>query len=144
MFPLSPLYRNLAIAVGVILLLAGVYAKGRLDEKVLFDAYKREVASAAKAQEARNESVQKQQDLLNKGVIDGYKAKLAAANSYINSLRYDPGSGKLSTASGTAGGTDGGAQDDIPPTPILAADCAATTVQLIQLQQWAKGQVSIK
>ena len=108
-----------------------------------FSAYKVEVAAQSKAQEQHNQQVLEQRDLFNKGVVDGYKAKLAASNAYINSLHYN-GSGSMSSTSGTATGTDGSTENDIPPASILASDCAATTVQLIQLQQWAKGQVSIK
>ena len=138
------MYRNVIIAAGAILILVSMYVKGRMDEREILNAFKREVAAAAKAQEARNESVQKQRDLFNKGVIDGYKAKLSAANAYVSGLRYDASSGRLSAPGAASGGTDGDAQNAIPAAPILAADCAATTIQLIQLQQWARGQVSIK
>ena len=131
------------IAVTTLMLLLGVYIKGRHDVQVKFDDYKREVSSLAKAQEAHNESVQKQQTLLNKGVIDGYKAKLAAANSYVNGLHYT-GTSSVSTTSGSTTGADGYAEDGIPAAAILASDCAATTVQLIQLQQWAEDQADIK
>jgi hypothetical protein len=138
------LLKYVGIVVTTLTLLLGAYIKGRNDVQIKFSAYKLEVSNAAKAQEEKNQQIQVERELFNKGVIDGYKAKLAAANSYINSLQYDPSSGKLSSASGTASGTNGSSQDDIPPTPILASDCAATTVQLLQLQQWAKGQVDIK
>ena len=135
--------KYVGIAVAILMVLGGVYMKGRHDIQVKFDAYKLEIASQAKAQEIHNQQVIEQRDLFNKGVVDGYKAKLAAANSYINSLHYN-GSGSMPTTSNAAGGIDANSENDIPASPILASDCAATTVQLIQLQQWAKGQVSIK
>ena len=132
-----------AIGIGILtfgnIVLYGMY-KHTSDS---FSAYKVEVAAQSKAQEQHNQQVLEQRDLFNKGVVDGYKAKLAASNAYINSLHYN-GSGSMPTASGSAGGTNADSENDIPSAPILASDCAATTVQLVQLQQWAKGQVSIK
>ena len=135
--------KYVGIAVAILMVLGGVYMKGRHDIQVKFDAYKLEIASQAKAQEIHNQQVIEQRDLFNKGVVDGYKAKLAAANSYINSLHYN-GSSSMSSASDSSAGTNGDTANDIPAPAVLAADCAATTVQLIQLQQWAKGQVEIK
>ena len=135
--------KYVGIAVAILMVLGGVYMKGRHDIQVKFDAYKLEIASQAKAQEIHNQQVIEQRDLFNKGVVDGYKAKLAAANSYINSLHYN-GSGSMPSTGNAATGVNGDSQNDIPSASILAADCAATTVQLVQLQQWAKGQVEIK
>ena len=108
-----------------------------------FSDYKTEIAAQVKSQEQHNQQVLEQRDLFNKGVVDGYKAKLAAANSYINSLHYN-GSSSMPSSGDASAGVDGITANDIPSPSILAADCAATTVQLVQLQQWAKGQVSIK
>ena len=135
--------KYVGIAVAILMVLGGVYMKGRHDIQVKFDAYKLEIASQAKAQEIHNQQVIEQRDLFNKGVVDGYKAKLAAANSYINSLHYN-GSGPMPTSGDSATGANGSSENDIPAPAILAADCAATTVQLVQLQQWAQGQVTIK
>ena len=135
--------KYVGIAVAILMVLGGVYMKGRHDIQVKFDAYKLEIASQAKAQEIHNQQVIEQRDLFNKGVVDGYKAKLAAANSYINSLHYN-GSSSMPSSSNASAGVDGITANDIPSPSILASDCAATTVQLVQLQQWAKGQVEIK
>ena len=132
-----------AIGIGILafgnIVLYGMY-KHTSDS---FSAYKVEVAAQAKAQEQHNQQVLDQRDLFNKGVVDGYKAKLAAANSYINSLHYN-GSSSMPSSGDASAGVDGITANDIPSPSILAADCAATTVQLVQLQQWAKGQVTIK
>ena len=132
-----------AIGIGILafgnIVLYGMY-KHTSDS---FSAYKVEVAAQSKAQEQHNQQVLEQRDLFNKGVVDGYKAKLAASNAYINSLHYN-GSGSMSSSGNAATGIDGDSQNDIPSASILASDCAATTVQLVQLQQWAKGQVEIK
>jgi hypothetical protein len=136
--------RYVGIAGAALMLFLGAYIKGRHDVQVKFDGFKAEVAAAAKAQEDHNKQIQSERDLFNKGVVDGYKAKLAAANAYINGLRYDSSTGKLSTPSDSTTGSNGGTANLIPPTPVLAADCARTTVQLMQLQQWVQGQGDIK
>lgn len=133
-----------AIALAVAVLTAGAYFKGRHDVQVKFDTFKAEVVAQAKAQEERNQEIIKQRERLNRGIVDGYKAKLSAANSFINSLQYDPSTGKLSAPGGASGGANGNAVHPIPPPPVIAADCSKETVKLMQLQQWIAEQKGIK
>lgn len=129
-------YRYLAIAIGIILTLVGVYAKGRLDEKALFDAYKREVAAVALAQESKNESLKKQQDLVSKGVRDEYEARLAAVRAYYGRMQYR--SGPMPTISNSTGGTNATSSNDIPVDPNLLLQCTETTLMLTSLQKWVE------
>lgn len=121
-------------------LLAGIFVVGlflgwRYEHGNLV-AYKAEVKAAADQQIAKNESIQKQQALVNKGISDAYEAKLSALKSYYGGLR-NPSSGNLPSISNPTAGVNESASDQ-----LLA--CAYTTQQLVSLQDWLNAQVGIK
>jgi len=101
--------------------------------------YKQEQETLAKAQEAHVESIQKQHELVTKGIQDEYNAKLALLRQYyVNGVRQPststvPG---ISTASSIA--------DATTAYTILVGQCAETTLQLVELQKWMLEQVAIK
>ena len=77
------------ISYGRIAILAGIFMVGlflgwRYEHGNLV-AYKAEVKAAADQQIAKNESIQKQQALVNKGISDAYEAKLSAIRNYYAS-----------------------------------------------------------
>ena len=101
--------------------------------------YKKSVEIIAKTQEAKVESIQKQHELVKKGISDEYDAKLALLRQYYangvrqsstNSLSSVPDPTKLFDAS-TAYNE-------------LAGNCAQTTLMLIELQKWINEQIGIK
>ena len=128
------------ISYGRIAILAGIFVVGlflgwRYEHGNLV-AYKAEVKAAADQQIAKNESIQKQQALVNKGISDAYEAKLSALKSYYGGLR-NSSSGNLPSISNPASGVNESASDQ-----LLA--CAYTTQQLVSLQDWINLQVGIK
>lgn len=128
------------ISYGRIAILAGIFVVGlflgwRYEHGNLV-AYKAEVKAAADQQIAKNESIQKQQALVNKGISDAYEAKLSALKSYYGGLR-NPSSGNLPSISNPTAGVNESASDQ-----LLA--CAYTTQQLVSLQDWINAQVGIK
>ena len=132
MFPIS-LYAKLgAIALAVLI---SVYF-GYSFEHSRYMAYKQEVETIAKTQEAKVKSVQSQQELVTKGIQNEYEAKLSAIKFYYGGLRQSS-SGKLSNLSNPAIGTNESAADQ-----LLA--CANTTQQLVSLQDWINEQIGIK
>ena len=127
------------ISYGRIAILAGIFMVGlflgwRYEHGNLV-AYKAEVKAAADQQIAKNESIQKQQALVNKGISDAYEAKLSALKSYYGGLR-NSSSGNLPSISNPASGVNESASDQ-----LLA--CAYTTQQLVSLQDWLNAQVGI-
>lgn len=127
------------ISYGRIALLAGIFVVGlflgwRYEHGNLV-AYKAEVKAAADQQIAKNESIQKQQALVNKGISDAYEAKLSTLKSYYGGLR-NSSSGNLPSISNPASGVNENASDQ-----LLA--CAYTTQQLVSLQDWINAQVGI-
>lgn len=102
--------------------------------------YKKEVEIAAKVQEAKVESITKQQELVTKGIANEYDAKLAALRNYYKSTSvWNSNGSKVSGLSPAPSATD-----VIASYNQLASSCAETTQQLISLQEWINQQVSIK
>jgi hypothetical protein len=130
MFILNPIYKYIAIGIAVLGLFGFGYYKGYSGEKERFDAFKTELQAKAKAQEIINESTKKQQGIISKSIRSEYEAKLSALNSYYGGMRQSSNSA-MSTLPSATTSFDG-------KTENFVLDCAATTQQLISLQDWIK------
>lgn len=139
---LSPLVRWAAGALLVIVTILGIYYKGRLDEREIFNRYKAEVKAAAMAQEENVRQIEAKNERLFKETQNAYNTKLTALRSYYSMrLAGQSGSGLPKVSNPTAG-VDGSATYELPPLPpieTLAAQCAETTLTLTALQDWVKG-----
>ena len=135
MFPL-PITTWISIGA-VVLAIAGFgYGKYQHNQYVEFKA---QTIAAAKVQEAKNESIVKQQELINKGITNDYESKLAAVRNYYSGLQRNSSGGKLPTLSDPSSGTNESAA-----YYKLAESCAETTVQTLALQDWIMQQVGVK
>ena len=124
----------------LIVLVCGVFYAGWHTRDRDFTIYKNQVRIAAEKQQAENESIQKQQALINKGIQDEYDAKLSLLRQYYaNGVRNNNGA---STVSGISSTTK--LSDAIAAYNQLASDCAATTLQTVTLQQWVNEQLGVK
>ena len=103
--------------------------------------YKKSVEIAAKTQEAKVESIQKQHELVTKGIQDEYEAKLSAIRNYYKSTSVW---NKSSTSSVSGISAAPSISDVISSYNILAGQCAETTAQTIALQDWINQQIGIK
>jgi hypothetical protein len=121
-------------------ILAGLFMAGLLlgwgYEHRNLVAYKAEVEAVAKAQQAKNESIVKQQTLISKGIENEYQAKLSALKSVYGGLRQ-PSSSSMSGVPKSTLGIDGKATN-------LELACAYTTQQLVSLQDFIRQQLEIK
>lgn len=121
-------------------LLAGLFVAGLIlgwtYEHRNLVAYKAEVEAVAKVQEAKNESIVKQQALVNKGIENEFQAKLGALRDRYDRVQYTSGS-QLPSLSNPTGKPDGS------PTN-LTLDCAITTQQLVSLQDWIREVSAVK
>jgi hypothetical protein len=121
-------------------ILAGIFIAGLLlgwgYEYRNLVAYKAEVEAVAKVQQAKNESIVKQQTLVNKGIENEYQAKLSALKSVYGGLRQ-PSGGSMSGIPQSTIGIDGKATN-------LELACAYTTQQLVSLQAWVQQQIEVK
>ena len=117
----------------------GVFYAGWHTRDVDFMAFKKEVESVAKVQEAKVESITKQQDIVTKGIKNDYESKLAAVRNYYGGMQLNPSSRSMSGISAAPKGADAETA-----YPILARQCTETTIQLTSLQDWINQQLGIK
>jgi hypothetical protein len=127
--------------IGGIVCVLGIFFAGWHVRDVDFMAYKKEVEHAAKAQEANTVSVQKQHELVTKGIKDEYDAKLATLRNYYKSTSVWDNNGS-STVPGISPAPK--PADVIAAYNELAGNCAQTTLMLVELQKWINEQVGIK
>jgi len=133
-------YGNYIKAILLIALVCGIYFAGWHARDRDFTIYKDQVRIEAEKAQAHTESVQKQQALINKGIQDEYDAKLALLRQYYaNGVRNNNGSNPVPGISSTSK-----LSDAIAAYNQLAADCAATTLQTVTLQQWVNEQLGVK
>ena len=137
MFPLS-VTQYVQLGICAIALLFSAYL-GYSYEHSRFMAFKQEVESVARVQEAKNESIQKQQTLVNQGIEKEYNAKLALLRNYYANSLHNTNSGKL-----PINGTTPVSFDAITAYNLLAGQCAETTQQLVSLQDWLNAQIGLK
>jgi len=138
MFPLS-VFTYVKIGLFIVLVCGSFYS-GWHTRDVDFSVYKDQVRIAAEKQIAENESIQKQQALINKGIQDEYDAKLSLLRQYYaNGVRNNNGSDNMSGLSTAPKSTD-----VISAYNQLAGNCAQTTLMLVELQKWINEQVGIK
>lgn len=101
--------------------------------------YKKEVEIAAKTQEAKVESIQKQHELVKKGIQDEYDAKLSLLRQYYSNGVRSSSSNSLPGISTTAAISDATATYN-----RLAQQCSETTLMLVELQKWLVESTQIK
>lgn len=126
-------YARIGILAG--LFVAGLILGWTYEHRNLV-VYKAEVEAVAKVQEAKNESIQKQQALVNKGIENEFQAKLGALRNRYDRVQYTSGS-QLPSLSDSTGKPNGAPAN-------LTLDCAVTTQQLVSLQDWIKEVTAIK
>ena len=137
MFPLPVLTW---VKIGAVVLALGfAYYKGYSGEHDKFIAFKAQVEALGKIQEAKNESIQKQSDLVNKGIKNEYEAKLAAVRNYYSGLQRNTSGSSVPGISNSTNGTN-----ESPAYYRLAESCSETTVQVISLQDWILQQAGVK
>lgn len=133
-----PLPIGTYIYAGLILISIICFGYGRYEHNQ-YVQFKAEVLAQAKIQETKNESIAKQSDLVNKGIKNEYEAKLAAIRNYYSGGVRNPSSGSMSGISPAPKGTDAESA-----YPVLAEQCARTTLQVEMLKEWINAQTGVK
>lgn len=134
-FLASPLARWVGAVVLTLAILGGAYVKGRFDERKLFNEYKAEVKALADAQAADTAKKDKKNQKLILETKNAYNSQLANLRTYYG-LRSPKSSGTLSAVSTASSGAYDYSPDNLPPTPVLAAQCAEETLKLLKLQEF--------
>ena len=127
-------------AILLVVFVCGVFFAGWHTRDRDFTVYKLEQQAVVEKQLAENEAIKKQQEIVTKGIQDEYDAKLTLLRQYYaNGVRSNNGSSPMSGLSSTTK-----LSDAIAAYNQLASDCAATTLQVVTLQQWVNEQLSVK
>ena len=124
-----------------IAILLGGFGTGFYVEHLRFSAYETKVEAAGAAAQAKTESIQKQHEIVTKGISDEYDTKIANLRNYYKSTSVwnNNGSNDMSGLSTAPKSTD-----VISAYNQLASNCAQTTLMLVELQKWINEQVGIK
>ena len=131
MFPIPSV---LLIKIGAVLALCAVlYFRGYSHEHKKFVAYQAEIAAIGKAQETINAAKVKEHESISDSIKSEYDARLAAVHNYYSDRMYNASSSNLPTVSKPTTRII-----KIPSDPEFVRQCAATTVQLVSLQDWVK------
>ena len=126
------------ISIGSIVLAIAGFGYGKYQHSQYIE-FKAETIAQAKIQEAKNESIQKQSDLVNKGIKNEYEAKLSAVRNYYAGLQRNTSGGSVPGISNPTSGAN-----ESPAYYQLAESCSETTVQVTALQDWILQQTGIK
>ena len=131
-------WKQIAIIFAVITIYGSGYYKGYSNQKEKFDAYKAEVQAAADQQAKETAQINAKNEKLFKETKDAYNAQLSSLRAYYG-MRNNQSIGTLSGQTTTASGIAEKTEYDLPALPpitTLAAQCAETTLTLVQLQKW--------
>lgn len=115
------------------------FGSGWKFENGRFMDYKKEVAVVAAKKEAENISIQKQSDLVTKGIKNEYEARLTTLRNYYSSSLRNSNSGAMPPLSSSAFGADANSAYS-----VLAGQCSETTLTLVMLQDWIKQQAGLQ
>lgn len=126
---------DLMIKLGGYITLALIAASGGFYvEHLRFEAYKDQVEIAAKNQQIKNDVINTEREHVSTNIKDDYVDKLNNINAYYDSLRPNTDSCPMPSAADTASRTHASSSDS------LSAQCAKTTLMLVELQQWVRDE----
>ena len=130
-----PIPSALLIKAGIVLAVCALmYFLGWNQEHKRFVAFKAEVAAVGKAQEVINAAKVKEHEVISDSITNQYEARLSAVHSYYaDRVQLNTSSGSVSTVSKPTVCPNAAITDTVP-----ARQCAETTLQLTELQNWVK------
>jgi hypothetical protein len=133
MFPL-PMLTYIKIAA-VVAALAFAYYKGYSGEHEKFVKFQAEVAAVGKAQEVINQAKAKEHEVISTAITNQYEARLSAVHSYYGDRLLDTSAGRGSVP---AVSKPASCAHATPTNAVSARQCAETTLQLTELQNWVR------
>jgi hypothetical protein len=137
MFPLSI---TTYVKMGVCVLLLGFsWYLGYSFEHTRFVNFQNVVREQAAIQEAKTKQIIEQQKITTDRITNDYKTELNRVHTMYTGLLNNGSTLDLSKPSNTLVSVNGFTTD-----PVFAAQCSATTAQLVSLQEFVKEQLTIK
>ena len=126
--------RNIAVLIILTLTFAYGYHRGAVKATAELEAFKAQTAAQGEIQRAKNAQIKAQQDQTAKEIGDAYARNIDALRAYYGRLLNRARSGGMPAPAEAPRSIDEVPSDALP----LAAECAETTQQLIDLQDWVK------
>ena len=127
---------------GYALVALGAFAFGAfvgwLHEHDKLTAYQASVEAIAEQQERHNAEIIAKHNETTKAIHDDYKKRLDDLHSYYNDRVRDQGSCRVPASPESTSITDGNPSNNQPLATTDAEQCAAVTLQLLELQQWVR------
>jgi hypothetical protein len=124
------------IKAGIALAICAVmYFMGWNHEHKRLVAYQAEVAAVGKAQEVINQAKAKEHEVISTAITNQYEARLSAVHSYYGGRLLDTGAGRGSVP---AVSKPASCPNATPANAVSARQCAETTLQLTELQNWVR------
>lgn len=137
MFPISI---GTYVKVGCCVLLLGcAWYSGYSFEHKRFTEFQHVVREQAAIQEAKTQQIIEQQKVTTERITNDYQTELNRIHALYNSLLHDDRSISMSKPSNTLISINGFTTD-----PVFAAQCSATTQQVVSLQQFINEQLTLK
>jgi hypothetical protein len=131
-----PIPSTLLIKIGAALALCAImYFMGWNHEHKRLVAYQAEVAAVGKAQEVINQAKVKEHETISTSIANQYEARLSAVHSYYGERLLDTGAGRGSVPTVPKPTS---CPNAAPANTISARQCAETTLQLTELQNWVR------
>ncbi len=129
-----PIPSTLLIKIGAVLALCAVmYFMGWNQEHKKLLAYQAEVAAVGKAQEVINQAKVKEHETISTSIANQYEARLSAVHNYYSERLLDANSGSVPTVPKPTV-----CAYAAPTNAVSARQCAETTLQLTELQNWVR------
>tara|TARA_R110000823_G_scaffold204391_3_gene335375 strand:- start:122 stop:502 length:381 start_codon:yes stop_codon:yes gene_type:complete len=120
--------------VAILALCAAMYFMGYSHEHKKFVKYQAEIAALGKAQETINAAKVKEHETISTSIANQYEARLSAVHSYYaDRVQFNTSSGSVSTVPKPTVCPNAASTDT-----VSARQCAETTLQLTELQNWVK------
>ena len=124
--------------VSVALFAAGAFV-GWLHEHEKLIKYQASAQALAEEQERHNAEIIKKHNETKQQIHDDYKKRIADLHSYYNDKRLrNKDSCEVSPAAKSTIRPDGNPSNNQPLATTDAEQCAAVTLQLLELQQWVR------
>jgi hypothetical protein len=121
--------------VAILALCAVMYFMGWNHEHKRLVAYQAEVAAVGKAQEVINQAKAKEHETISTSIANQYEARLSAVHSYYGERLLDTGAGSGRVPAVPKPTVCANAA---PANTVSARQCAETTLQLTELQNWVR------
>lgn len=142
-------WKQIAVALAIIMVYGAGYYKGYSNQKVKFDAFKLEVKLNAELQKKQNELLVKKQEAITTKVAKDYQDAIKKLHVYygkhpiVKWMSNSTASSGVSKVGSSASAVNGETESDtIGAAGVTPVDCASDVLQLLHLQKWINEQIN--